>query len=119
MAPGGPWLLLLVLSPSECYGDFGITARLSGQNIATRKPTLLVSAAPQTRSSAAIAKRTGPLMAAAASGRDSSEGPRSGLSEWVVKYRSWLLLLCLIVHKVTATALHALPLATGPLLLPP
>ena len=128
--PGVPWLLLLLLVPrSVCYCDtFSSVKRLP-----RRSPPNLASAAATTRgsSAAAVANRGNgvvgvgaavvgaaaasrhawPLLAAAAAG--GGDKPGSRLGEWIVKYRSVLLLVCLVVHKCSTDMLTSWTIKQG------
>jgi len=91
----GRWLILLLLAPSQCFATPPHLHR-------TSTPTLLASAAVTTRSHSGVTQQ--PRAALVASSTEANDG-RSPLAAWLIKYRSWLLLVCLVVHKCTTDGL--------------
>ncbi len=100
------FVILLLLSPSECYGKTPSPALMRRQASGVG---LLASAAatsesqPQPPADVMTRSRAALMAATTASGGDTP--PSSPLSAWLLKYRSWLLLVCLVVHKCSTDGL--------------
>ena len=117
--PVAMYIFLLLLAPvSECYGDPFLVAQRAVGRRSPHSPSFLAAAAT-TRSQAqhsttttsaatafaagsAMSRHGAPLLTAAAGDAGS---PKSKLASAIVRYRSLLLLLCLVLHKCSTDGL--------------
>lgn len=101
------FVIVLLLSPSECYGKMPSPTLMRHQSSGTM---LLASAAATSEKlqpsphAGATARSRAALVAMTVGSAGAAPQP-SPFGAWLLKYRSWLLLVCLIVHKCATDGL--------------